>query len=68
MLVAEGEEMTVFELVKIVLDQSYAECEDLYGSDLDDRIAGEIQRLSELYPHLGAQSESKLITISLLRE
>ena len=44
--------MTLFQLVKIVLDHLYAEGAELYGSKLDGKITQNLEYLSESYNKL----------------
>ena len=44
--------MTIFELVKIALDELYTEGTELYGSQLDEQINRDLKYLSKSYEHL----------------
>lgn len=44
--------MTIFEIVKIVLDQLYEEGEKIYGNKLDQLIIDRMKYLSESYSTL----------------
>jgi hypothetical protein len=58
--VAEGAKMTIFELVKIALDQLYADARKAHGKKTDDKIKESLAYLSKSYSDLDASDRKPI--------
>lgn len=52
--------MTLFELVKIVLDELYVEAEEMYGTQVDDKIKARMAYLTAVYYKLSSSEHEPI--------